>query len=55
MGDEDLLCFTIDNHTIHIEYHKVIQVFKNSLNFVDKKTLGAWAIPYLTLFYLNLL
>ena len=34
-----------DNHLIHIEYHKVMQVLKKSLNIADKKILGAWAIP----------
>ena len=40
MDDMVLLCFTIDNHIIHIEYHKIIQVLKKKLNIADKKTLG---------------
>ena len=37
MGWVVILCFMIDDHIIHIEYHKIIQIVQKSLNSADKK------------------
>ena len=45
MSDMVLLCFTIDDYIIQVEYHQILQVVNEKFKHCGQKTLGACAIP----------